>query len=75
MTIHMSPFVEKCCFEVTIKSIFSHDIQNFNKEWFSETLGVYNADISSADEFRTYVKHYLRDQLNPYYSSEKQVLF
>lgn len=58
-------------FEVTIKSIFSHDIQNFNKEWFSETLGVYNADISSADEFRTYVKHYLRDQLNPYYSSEK----
>ena len=58
-------------FEVTIKSISSHDIQNFNKEWFSETLGVYNADISSADEFRTYVKHYLRDQLNPYYSSEK----
>ncbi len=58
-------------FEVTIKSIFSHDIQNFNKEWFSETLGVYNADISSDDEFRTYVKHYLRDQLNPYYSSEK----
>lgn len=46
-------------FEVTIKSISSHDIQNFNKEWFSETLGVYNADISSADEFRTYVKHYL----------------
>lgn len=58
-------------FEVTIKSISSHDIQNFNKEWFSETLGVYNADISSADEFMTYVKHYLRDQLNPYYSSEK----
>lgn len=58
-------------FKVTIKSISSHDIQNFNKEWFSETLGVYNADISSADEFRTYVKHYLRDQLNPYYSSEK----